>query len=63
LGWLFGRGIGGAISTDLIEKYLAIKSRHPDEREDQILGRVWNLWLAVNEKHTISKHNLDKAVR
>lgn len=48
LSWLFGKGIAGAISSDLVKKYLGIKSQHPNEEERKILERVWNFWLTLN---------------
>ena len=60
---LFNKGVEGAISRDLIEKYLTIKAIHPEENEGQTLARVWNLWLDVYEKHILLEENSDKKVR
>jgi hypothetical protein len=38
LSWLFGKGIAGAISSDLVKKYLGIKSQHPHEEDEKILA-------------------------
>ena len=49
LGWLYSKGIAGAIAKDLITKYRAIKEQHPSEADRDILIRVWNFWLTLNE--------------
>lgn len=61
--WLFKKGIAGAISVDLIKKYIATKARHPDEAEDRVVARVWDLWLTSNEKHILQESDLHKSVR
>ena len=63
LSWLYGKGISGAISSDLINKYLAIKAKHPQEDETKILTRVWNLWLTMNEEKIMEENNEDKIIR
>lgn len=61
--WLYRKGIAGAISGDLIKKYITIKSRHPDEPEDHIVARAWDLWLALNEKHILQENDPHKTAR
>lgn len=61
--WLFGKGIAGAISSDLIEKYKGIKLQHPSENDGKILERVWNFWLTLNEDKIISEDDEDKVAR
>jgi hypothetical protein len=61
--WLFRKGIAGAISVDLIKKYMAIKSRHPDEPEDHIVARTWDLWLTLNENHILLENDAHKTAR
>lgn len=63
LSWLFKKGIAGAISTDLVNKYLGIKSRHPNEEDKIILERLWNLWLTLNEDIIQGENDLDKIAR
>ena len=63
LRWLYGKGIAGAISIDLIKKYLAIKAKHPEEDNEKILSRVWNYWLTLNEEHIIAEDGRNKIVR
>ena len=63
LSWLFGKGIAGAISSDLVKKYLGIKSRHPNEEERTILERVWNFWLTLNADKIQTEDGEDKIVR
>lgn len=63
IAWLFGKGIAGAICSDLLEKYLAIKSQHPNESDENILLRVWNFWLTFNEEKIIAENDEDKIVR
>lgn len=63
LSWLFGKGIAGAISSDLLKKYLGIKSQHPNEEEREILERVWNFWLTLNADKIQTEDGEDKIVR
>ena len=63
LSWLFGKGIAGAISSDLVKKYLGIKSRHPNEEDENILERVWNFWLTLNADKIQTEDGEDKMVR
>lgn len=63
LSWLSGKGIAGAISSDIVKKYLATKSQHPDESDENILVRVWNFWLTLNEEKIISENDEHKIVR
>ena len=63
LSWLFGKGIAGAISSDLVKKYLGIKSQHPNEEEREILERVWNFWLTLNADKIKTEDGEDKIVR
>lgn len=63
LSWLFKKGIAGAISTDLANKYLGIKSRHPNEEDKIILERLWNIWLTLNENVIQEENDLDKIAR
>jgi len=63
LSWLFGKGIAGAISSDLVKKYLGIKSQHPNEEEREILERVWNFWLTLNADKIQTEDGEDKIVR
>jgi len=63
LSWLFGKGIAGAISSDLVKKYLGIKSQHPNEEEREILERVWNFWLTLNADKIQAEDGEDKIVR
>ena len=48
LSWIFGKGLAGAISSDLLKKYLGIKSQHANEEDEKILELVWNFRLALN---------------
>lgn len=61
--WLFGKGIAGAISSDLVKKYLGIKSQHPHEEDEKILERVWNFWLTLNADKIQTENGEDKIVR
>lgn len=61
--WLFGKGIAGAISSDLVKKYLGIKSQHPNEEERKIIKRVWNFWLTLNAGKIQAEDGEDKIVR
>jgi len=63
LSWLFGKGIAGAISSDLVKKYFGIKSQHPNEEEREILERVWNFWLTLNADKIQTEDGKDKIVR
>ena len=63
LSWLFGKGIAGAISSDLVKKYFGIKSQHPNEEEREILERVWNFWLTLNADKIQTEDGEDKIVR
>lgn len=63
LSWLFGKGIGGAISSDLVKKYLGIKSQHPHEEDEKILERVWNFWLTLNADKIQTEDVEDKITR
>jgi hypothetical protein len=63
LSWLFGKGIAGAISSDLVEKYLGIKSQHPHEEDEEILERVWNFWLTLNADKIQTEDGEDKIAR
>jgi len=63
LSWLFGKGIAGAISSDLLKKYLGIKSQHPNEEDEKILERVWNFWLTLNADKIQTEDDEDKIVR
>ena len=63
LSWLFGKGIASAISSDLVKKYLGIKSQHPNEEEREILERVWNFWLTLNADKIQTEDGKDKIVR
>jgi len=63
LSWLFGKGIAGAISSDLLKKYLGIKSQHPNEEDEKILERVWNLWLTLNADKIQTEDDGDKIAR
>ena len=61
--WLYGKGIAGAISSDLVKKYLAIKSQHPHEKDEIILERVWNFWLTLNAEELKKENDENKMVR
>jgi len=63
LSWLFGKGIAGAISSDLLKKYLGIKSQHPNEEDEKILERVWNFWLTLNADKIQTEDDEDKIAR
>ena len=63
LAWLFGKGIARAISTDLLIKYLAIKSQHPNEDNDKLLERVWNFWITLNKENIIEEKDEHKIIR
>ena len=63
LSWLFGKGIAGAISSDLLKKYLGIKSQHPNEEDEKILELVWNFWLTLNADKIQTEDDEDKIVR
>lgn len=63
LSWLYGKGIADAISSDLIKKYLGIKSQHPNEEDGKILQRVWSFWLTLNADKIQAENNEDKIVR
>ena len=61
--WLFAKGIAGAISRDLVKKYLGLKQQHLIEDDKKILIRVWNFWLTLNEVSIRSEDGLDKIAR
>lgn len=61
--WLANKGLAGAISRDLCNKYLSIKKKHPSEDEEKILMRVWNLYLTLNEEAILREDGLEKAMR
>jgi len=63
LSWLFGKGIAGAISSDLVKKYLGIKLQHPHEEDEKILERVWNFWLTLNADKIQAEDGIDKIAR
>ena len=63
LSWLFGKGIAGAISSDLVKKYLGIKSRHSNEKDEEIFERVWNFWLTLNADKIQTEDGEDKILR
>ena len=63
LSWLYGKGITGAISSDLVKKYLGIKSRHPNEEDEKVLDCVWNIWLTLNADKIQTEDGEDKIVR
>ena len=63
LSWLFGKGMAGAISSDLLKKYLAIKSKHPHEEDEKIFERVWNFWLTLNADKIQAEDGIDKIAR
>ncbi|MGE5606871.1 MAG: hypothetical protein ACM3YE_14435 [Bacteroidota bacterium] len=63
LSWLFGKGLAVAISKDLCIKYLGIKRQFPNESEEKLLIRVWNLWLTLNEEPIGVEDSEDKAAR
>lgn len=63
LSWLFEKSIAGAISSDLLKKYLGIKSQHPNEEDEKILERVWNFWLTLNADKIQTEDDEDKIVR
>lgn len=63
LSWLFRKGIAGAISTDLLNKFKGIKNQHPNEKDEKILERVWNFWLTLNEEKINSEDDEDKVIR
>jgi hypothetical protein len=63
LSWIFGKGLAGAISADILKKYTAIKSQHPEENNEKILERVWNFWLTLNEEKIKTEDDKHKAVR
>ena len=63
LSWIFGKGLAGAISSDLLKKYTAIKSQHPQEDDKKILARVWNIWLTLNEEKIRTEDDEHKIVR
>jgi hypothetical protein len=63
LSWLYRKGLAGAIASDLVQKYLRIKSQHPHEDDEQILERVWNFWLTLNADKIQAEDDEDKVVR
>ena len=63
LSWLFGKGIAGAISSDLVKKYFRIKSQNPHEDDKKILERVWNFWLTLNATNIQTEDSEDKIAR
>lgn len=63
LSWIYGKGIAGAISSDLIIKYLGIKSQHPAEGDSEILVRLWNFWLTLNAEKIEIEDGEDKNIR
>ena len=63
LSWLFGKGIAGAIASDLLKKYFGIKSQHPNEEDEKILERVWNFWMTLNADKIQTEDDEDKIVR
>jgi len=63
LSWLFGKGIAGAISSDLLKKYLGIKLQHLNEEDEKILERVWNFWLTLNADKIQTEGDEDKIAR
>ena len=63
LSWLLRKGIAGAISSDVVKKYLKIKSQHPNEEDEKILERVWNFWLTLNAEKIRAEDSEDKIAR
>ena len=63
LSWIYGKGLAGAISADVLKKYTAIKSQHPQEDDEKILERVWNFWLTLNEEKIKTEDDEHKNVR
>jgi hypothetical protein len=61
--WIFRKGLAGAISTDLIINYLAIRSQYSNEEDKKIVKRVWGLWLYMNEAVILSENDEHKTVR
>jgi len=63
LSWLFRKGLAGAISSDLLKKYSGIKAQWPNEDEEKILVRVWNLWLTLNANKIQTEDDEHKIAR
>lgn len=63
LSWIFGKSLAGAISSDLFEKYIAIKSQHPQEDDEKTLVRLWNFWITLNEEIIKTEDDEQKIVR
>ena len=63
LSFLFGMGMPGLITKDLLKIYFYIKSRWPDENEEMILERVWSLWMTKNEEGILNEDDEDKKIR
>ena len=61
--WLLRRGLVGAISRDLALKYLTIKRQDSSLDEQEIVERVWQLWLSLNEIHIKNERDQDKYIR
>lgn len=49
--WLYNKGLIGTIARDVLKKYIGIKSGFPNEEDSNILTRLWNYWLTLNEEH------------
>lgn len=63
LSWLFGKGIAGAISSNLVQQYLDIKSQYPNEEDERTVERVWNLWLTLNSDSIQGGDDEDRIAR
>lgn len=61
--WLLRKGLVGAISRDLALKYLTIKRQNSSLEEQEIVERVWQLWLSLNEIHIKNERDQDKYIR
>lgn len=61
--WLLRKGLVGAISRDLALKYLTIQRQNPNLEEEDIVERVWQLWLSLNEIHIKNEKDQEKFIR
>lgn len=60
---LFSRGLPGAISRDLLKKYLLFKKKYLEENEESILNRIKKFWLTLNKQKILTKDSEDKQIR
>lgn len=61
--WFYKFGLPGAITKDLLKKYLVFKRGYPHDSEGMLLQRVWDFWLILNEEAIEKEDGIDKRVR